>query len=140
MTDIEKARVLLTDDITCVAIKGETQYISTKTGISPILDWIIDGIDLGGFSLADKIVGKAAAMLMVKAKVKNVFTHTISTHGKEYLENHNINVSYDEVIPYIINRDKTDICPMEKTVKDIDDFELGFVMLKKKRENFRKLS
>ena len=137
MTDIEKAKSLLTNDMTCVAIKGDTVYSSTKTGISPILDWILEGIDLSGFSVADKLIGKAAAMLLVKAKVQNVFTHTISEDGKKYLENHNVMLDFDEFTPYIINRTKTDICPMEKAVKDIDDFETGFDVLKSQRDKLR---
>ena len=73
----------------------------------------------------------------MKAKVQNVFTHTISEDGKKYLENHNVMLDFDEFTPYIINRTKTDICPMEKAVKDIDDFEIGFDVLKSQRDKLR---
>lgn len=100
-----------------------------KKGIAPMLGFINAGIDLQGYSAADLIVGKAAAMLFVKAKIAEVFAKTISKAACEYLEKHNIPYSYDVITDHIINRQGTDICPMEKTVTDIEDFEAGYAAL-----------
>ncbi len=137
MTELEKAKSLLVDDVTCVVVKGDMVLTSEKKGISPILDWIKQNQDLKDSYFADKIVGKAVAMLLVKKGVKSVYAQTVSQSGKQYLEQYNIKVTYDKIVSYIINRTKTDICPMEKTVKDVDDYEEGFVLLEKKVQELR---
>lgn len=103
-----------------------------KKGIAPMLGFIASGIDLRGYCAADLIVGKAAAMLFVKAGISEVFARTISKKACEYLEKHDIPYSYEIMTDNIINRQGTDVCPMEKTVTDIDDFEAGYIALKEK--------
>ncbi len=132
MNDTEKAKKELTGDITCVLVKGENIYTSTKTGIAPMLNLIKDGVNLEGYSAADKIVGKAAAMLFVKAGVKDVFAEVISSDAISYLKKHKIEFSYNEATPYIINRKKTGNCPMEEAVKNTDDFNEGYEILVRK--------
>lgn len=103
-----------------------------KKGIAPMLGFIDAGIDLKGYSVADLIVGKAAAMLFVKAGISEVFAKTISKPACEYLKKHNIPYSYHIITDSIINRQGTDVCPMEKTVTDIEDYEAGYMALKEK--------
>lgn len=45
---------------------------------------LAEGKDLTGFSAADRVVGKAAAMLFVKAKIKELFAKTISRSAAEF--------------------------------------------------------
>ena len=138
MCDIEIAKQYLKDDNTCVLIKGEKSYISQKSGIAPMLDFIAKGVDLEGFSVADKIVGKAAAMLFKKAKIKEVYAETVSKAGLEYLEQNGIKVSYGLCVDVIINRQNTGMCPMEQTVLNIEDFEEGYRALVNKVNELKK--
>lgn len=48
------------------------------------------------------------------------------------MEEHNILYSYGTLTEKIINRSGTDICPMEKTVANINDIEIGYIKLKEK--------
>lgn len=68
--------------------------------------------------VADKIVGKGAAALIIRGGATSVYTHSISKSALEMLKNNNIHVSYDNVIEYIINNAGTDMCPLEKRVLD----------------------
>lgn len=70
MTDLEKAKSLLKNNITCVLVKDDNVLSSTKTGIAPVMELIENNVNLEGYSVADKIVGKAVAMLFCKAKNK----------------------------------------------------------------------
>ena len=90
------------------------------------------GVDLADYSVADKVVGKAAAMLFVKCGIKQVFAKTLSQNGKKILERFGIPYEYETLTEKIINRDGTDICPMEKTVLNIEDIEEGYTALKNK--------
>ena len=42
-------------------------------------------------------------------------------HALETFQLYNIPVTYDEQVPYIINRTKTGMCPMEACVMDVND-------------------
>ncbi|MBN2040346.1 MAG: DUF1893 domain-containing protein [Spirochaetes bacterium] len=122
MNDLEKAvNLLKTENYTCVLVKKDSTYTSIKDGISPVIDFIDSGIDLKGYSAADKIVGKAAAMLFVLTGVKEVFGSVMSTKAESILSQYGIEYSNDILAEYIINRQGTGPCPMEKAVKDIDD-------------------
>lgn len=64
-------------------------------------------------SLADKVVGKGAAAIMVTGGVKSVFAEVISEPALALLEQAGVNVSYVNVVPFIINRNGNGRCPVE---------------------------
>lgn len=136
MTDLENARSLL-EGHTLALCKGEDVVLSDKRGISPMLELNDSGRDLRGYSAADVVVGKAAAMLFSKAGIAAVYAKTLSRPALKYLETQKIPVFYDTLADNIINRDKTDICPMEKAVLATDDEEKAVEILK---EKFRRLN
>lgn len=120
--NLEKAIELLNSGrYTCVLCKDDIVYKSTETGIKPMMEFISKGYDLNGFSAADKIVGKAAAMLFVLTGVKTVYGEVMSEKAVHFLDKNDIPSVHKKLTPMIINRMGTDLCPMEKTVVDIDD-------------------
>lgn len=125
MTDLEIAKNNLSGHTICLCKDGSF-FSSDLHGLLPMLQYIAKNENLCGYSVADLIVGKAAAMLFVKAKIKAVYAKTLSKAGKQILETYHIPVEYDEITDYIINRTKTDICPMEKAVAHIEDIEEGY--------------
>ena len=76
---------------------------------------------LQGAIVADKMVGKAAAALMVLGGVKEVHTNTICTPAKELLENAGIELFYTEEVPYIVNKKKTGQCPLDSRLSEVTD-------------------
>lgn len=125
---------LLTGKTTCVLMKGSVILKSEYSGIRPMLEWLGENRDLAGFSVADRIVGKAAAMLFVKAKLASVYADVLSVPGKAYLEAHGIPFAYGTLTERIINRKGNGLCPMEQTVLNMDDAEEGYLALKAKSE------
>ena len=73
---------------------------------------------LSGASLADKVVGKGAAALMIAGGVSWVYSDVISRAAMELFEQSRVEVQYGEIVPNIINRAGTDICPVEKLCRD----------------------
>lgn len=141
MNNLKKAKELLKNgQYTCVLCKGNVIYTSTLKGISPMVGFLGDDIDLNGFSAADKIVGKAAAMLFSLAGVKEVYAEVLSKSAAEYLSDRNIAFSYGTLTDKIINRKGDDICPMEKTVADLTDEKSAFEAVKNKLNKLRKES
>lgn len=76
---------------------------------------------LQGAKVADKVVGRAAAALMILGGVKAIYADTISDLALETLRGSGISVSFGTTTPHIINRTKTDLCPMERATKDLDN-------------------
>ena len=97
-----------------------------------MMRFLAENRDLKGFSAADLIVGKAAAMLFVKAGVVCVHGNTMSAAGRDYLSRHGVPCTFDVLAERIIDRTGTDVCPMEKTVAEIADADEGFEALKAK--------
>ena len=139
MTDIEIAIKNLNGHSICLCRSGRF-FTDDSRGISPMMRFIDENKDLCGYSVADVIVGKAAAMLFVKTGISAVHGKVISQSGKAYLESHSIPCTYDILTKQIINRQGTDICPMEKTVAEIDDAETGYIALKSRLNEIKKQS
>lgn len=68
---------------------------------------------LQGAAVADKVVGKAAAALLILSSVREVYANVISQPALALLETHNICTTYGTLVPYIVNRTQTGICPLE---------------------------
>ena len=68
---------------------------------------------LKGASIADKVVGKAAAALMILGEVKEIFADIISRPALDLFARSEVRVGYGTVVPHIINRTKTGWCPLE---------------------------
>ena len=81
---------------------------------------------LQGATMADRVVGRGAALLMVKGGVKEVFTFVLSQPALDVLSQAGITVTYDTLQPNIINRTGTDICPVEKLTADTADPDEAF--------------
>ncbi len=132
MTDIEHAKTLFqTGEYSCVLVKDTSILTSTLGGISPMVEFISEGIDLNGYSAADKLVGKAAALLFALAGVKEVFASVMSNQAEEVFLKHGVKCFCETHTAAIINRAGTDLCPMEKAVKDIEEPHKAFDAIKR---------
>lgn len=130
-TDLIKAIELLNEkQYTCVMCKDKIVYTSTERGVKPLLDWIIEGINLQGFYAADKVVGKAAAFLYTALDVKAVYAGVMSESAIHTLVKNGIQPHYSISVMAIQNRSNTGFCPMEEAVKDIDNQQDAIIAIK----------
>ncbi|HBB72075.1 MAG TPA: DUF1893 domain-containing protein [Ruminococcus sp.] len=136
MTDIETAKENLDGHSICLCRGGEI-ITDDGRGISPMMRFLAERRDLTGYAAADVIVGKAAALLFVKAGIVCVHGKTMSVSARDLLEQHSIPCSYDTLTEKIINRQGTDICPMEKTVEAISDADEAYEALGRKLAEMR---
>lgn len=135
---IERAKSMLDEEIRCAVIKGDKVFTSAKRGIAPLIDILNSGDDYTGCVAADKIVGKAAALLYVKLGASEIFAKVIGTAGKEVLDKFGIKYDYETEAPFIRNRKGDGMCPMECTVKDISDPDEAFEALKQTLEKLHR--
>ena len=107
---LEKAKKILEEgNHTCVLIREDTVLTSDMHGVKQLLDWNLED----GY-IADKIIGKAAASIMICGKVREVYAKVISNEAINLFTKYNTKFTYSTAVEHIKNRDGTDICPMEK--------------------------
>ena len=88
-------------------------------GISDLYGILTEHPDwLRGASVADKVVGKGAAALLILGGVRELFAGVISTSALGLLEESGISLRFGKEVPYIINRKDDGICPVEALCKD----------------------
>ncbi len=81
---------------------------------------------LEGACVADRVIGRGAALLLALGQVSQAFAQLISEQALQVLQAAEIAVDYDAVVPNIINRDGTDMCPVEKLTMNVTDPEVAF--------------
>ena len=114
-------------------------YCSSLRGIRPIMNWILeDELFLKGALVGDKVIGKAAALLLVFAEVSGIYAEVISEPAKQVLKEHNIPYAFQTQVPYIINRTKDGICPMEQSVLKISSPREALQVLQDKLKQLQK--
>ena len=138
MGDLHNARRRLTEGgYTCVLCRGNEFHTATARGVRPLLDWLDSGLDLRGFSAADKVVGRATAFLYVLLGVRAVHALVMSAPAREALQSNGIDASCDREVPGIINRRGNGPCPFEEAVLDISAPELALTAIRKKQFQLR---
>ena len=133
----ELKKRLVDEDYSLIAVRDDFEYVSKAGGIFPIISKLDDRYFFKDCIVVDKVVGKASAMLLIRSKVKRVHGLLVSEAAVKIMNEYGIEFSYDELVPYIINRTGDDMCPMEKTVKDIDDLDEAYLALKDKLKQLR---
>ena len=124
MTDLEKAKELLYgEDLTLAVVRnGEIIFKSKEKGIKPIFILATElKEEAKDSTLADRVIGKGAAILAGHIGIKEIYTDLISEGGIERLEYYGIPYSAENSCEYIQNRDKTGYCPIENISRNIED-------------------
>ena len=130
-TNLEQAKLLLEQgEFTCVFCKAEQVITCKERGVKPLLALLEANQDLQGYSVADKVVGKAAAMLYVCMQVRQVYAPVMSEAAERTLLRHGIGALHDKKVDRIQNRRGDGLCPMESAVWDIDDPNVALQLLK----------
>lgn len=137
MSDIERAKAALRGHSVAVCRAGEVMTRDGR-GIAPLLAIASEENALRGASVADLIVGKAAALLMVRAGVSEVYAEVMSEAGERTLSEHDIPHSCGLLVPYIIDRTGKDVCPMERAVADVSDPAEAYAVLSARLEELKR--
>lgn len=102
------------EQCSCVISNGETTRIFRQRGVADLYDLLKGETGfLQGASIADKVIGKGAAALMILGGVKEIYADVISQPALALLHDNGVTVSYDKAVDHIINRMGTGWCPVE---------------------------
>lgn len=130
--DAELARTTLLSakGATCAAARNGETMITHERGVKPLLQWISEGVSFEGWSVADKVVGKAPALLYVQLKPAMVYAIAMSEAARDILLANGIACGCEDLVPFIMNRAGPQYLnknPLMFTCKGhtIDDVEAG---------------
>jgi len=105
-----------------IAKNGEVLFETEAHGISGLLKAMKQlQNNMKGSSVADRIVGRAAALLLVHSDVVAVFAVTASHGAIEVLKNNRIFHQFERRVPCILDSKRVDTCPFENLVADVSD-------------------
>lgn len=120
---------------------GELIFESSLGGIRPHLKAIDElGSELEGTLMVDKILGRAAAFLVIYSKAAEAITTIVSTPGKQVLDKYKMKYSFGEEVPHIKTENGVIFCPFERMVQDIDDPNEAYLAIVDKMASFKNSS
>lgn len=126
----ELVKLLHEGNYSCV-IRNEVVRTFTQRGIADLYDLLTqEPAFLHGAQIADKVIGKAAAALMVLGGVQQIYTDIISEPALALLRNAGIKIEYMQVVPRIRNRANTGWCPMETICYEVEAAEDMFPLIR----------
>lgn len=109
-------------ECSCVICKGDRLFSFFGRGVSDLLKVLeTEPAILKGAFVADKVVGKAAAALMIAGGVAGIHAVIISRPALDLLNRYNVKVVFETLSEHIINRSGTDWCPLERLCFGSDD-------------------
>jgi hypothetical protein len=140
MTDLEIAKnELYEENLTLAIVKnGEVLYSTKSHRISGFLDAVEKcGTKLDGASLADRVAGKAVALLCVYAKINEVYAAVLSRKAQVIFNQNRISVHWNELVDNVLDANKTAMCPFEKAAAEISKPQKAYRTFKGLLENLK---
>ena len=117
--------ILKYNKYSCVISDGnEMVYTSVERGVKPLLEYYHHQFSQScdhSLYVADKVIGKGAAFILVLLSIKGLYTPVISQSALELLQKYGIEVQCDRIAPFIKNRTGEGRCPIESAVIDEED-------------------
>ena len=124
MSDIAQARRLLDHENLAFVVVRQERVLArgTERGVSELFATLQAlGVETAGASLADKVVGKAVALIALNAGIVAVDTPLASRSAERVLQAGGVAFSADQFVPEIMNRRRDALCPLEQLTHSIDD-------------------
>lgn len=84
---------------------------------------------LRGGQLADRVIGRGAALLAVKGEVTEVYADTLSEHALEILQKADVRYSYDKLVPHITNWAGDGMCLVEALTLEVSDPDVALPLI-----------
>jgi hypothetical protein len=140
MNDLEIAKhTLYKKELTLVIVKnGELLFETRSHRISGFLDAIEQfGTKLEDASLADRVAGKAIALLCVYVKIKEVYAEILSKKAKTAFEENRISHEWKELVDNVLDLNKSGVCPFEKAADGMSDPKDAYRTFKALQESLK---
>lgn len=133
LEDLKLAKKNLSERGLTLSIVNDRKVIfeDASPGISGFLEAIQRlGNMLYGASVADKVAGKAIALLCVHAKIRAIYAEIMSKTAKAVFEDYAIYHEWNVLVENVCGADGTKICPFEKLAMEISDLQNAYEKLR----------
>ena len=140
MSDLDTAKSkLYKEELTLTIVKnGEVLFETDSHRISGFLGAIEKfGAKLEGASVADRVAGKAIALLCVYAKIKEVYAEILSKKAKTVFEQSGIHHEWKELVENVLDLNKSGVCPFEKAAAGMSDLKDAYRTFKALQESLK---
>ncbi len=122
LSDAERQQLigrLHAEQCSCVIRNGEQVRTFRERGVKDLFRLLDEEPELlRGAFVADKVVGKGAAALMILGGVKEVYADVASTPALALFATAGVSVECAHEVPQIVNRAGTGRCPVETLCLD----------------------
>jgi len=120
---------------------GRLIFQSAGKGIRPHLEAIeMYGETLRGTLMVDKIIGRAAALLILYSEAAEAHAQVLSQLGKQVLDQHGLSTTYEELVDHIKMKDGNIYCPFERMVQGISDPDEAYTAIVEKMNSLNEES
>jgi hypothetical protein len=140
MNDLDIAKNhLYRKGLTLTIVKnGEVLFETGSHRISGFLGAVEQlGARLEGAAVADRVGGKAVALLCVYAKVREVYAEVLSRKAKAVFEENGIRHEWKELVNSILDLNRSGVCPFEKAAAEISDAKDAYKAFKALQESLQ---
>ena len=103
-----------------VAHGGVIIAMERGRGLDPLLR-LLDAGKLQGAVVMDKVVGRAAAAICAEGGAEKVLATLAGAGASELLERRGIPFAAEKTVEKILNHERSDSCPMEKAVSELEE-------------------
>ena len=124
MQDLELAKKqLYNKQLTLAIVKNNQVLFQTDShrisGFIHAIDTL--GTQLKGASIADKVAGKALALLCIYAGIHEVYAEVLSKKAQTLFEENQVACQWKQLVDNVLDLNKTGVCPFEKAAAEISD-------------------
>jgi hypothetical protein len=140
MNDLDIAKRRLYDEkLTLVVVKkGVVIFKTDSHRISGFLGAIENlGSELEGAAIADRVAGKAVALLCVYCGIDKVYAEILSVKALAVFEDNGIPCEWQTLVDNILDLTRSGVCQFEKTAADIFDPEKAYKAFKVLQQSFK---
>lgn len=124
-------RMIRGESASCVLVRGgEIVFSASGRGVGPLLSLYENrpGLLRGSFA-ADRVVGKAAAMLLALGGAAGAWGEVMSETALRYLRERGLRAEYGRLVGTILGRGGKGLCPFERSVLVTEDPETGYRLI-----------
>ena len=133
MQDLEIAKKqLYSKQLTLAIVKNNKVLFETDShrisGFIHAIDTL--GMQLNGASVADRVAGKALALLCIYAGVREVYAEVLSKKAQALFDEKGIACQWNQLVDNVLDLSKTNMCPFEKEAESINNPQDSYSMFK----------
>lgn len=119
-----------------IIMHSEVIFQSNEPGLRSLVGYLVQQpAGMAGATVIDKVVGAAVARLCVHGNARRIYSATGSEEARSLLHQAGVEFDAETWVPHILNKDRTELCPMEMLSRQVEASEFLEAVRQKLRTN-----